>query len=288
MVRQTMRSVVWYYIKNVAIKTVKDDALFLASGVAYSLLICIIPLLLVIFSIVGFTLNTSNDLWSNVVIYLQSVIPVFSDNIISNTRTLIRDRALLGIIGIVATAFTATRLFAVLRTVLDTVFEVEHVRGLVHGKLFDFTILFTIGTAMAIINIGVTFLPTLEVFQYLVKLGGLSGSFLVNSKLFHILFPLPLTMIMFFFTYKFFPSKKPRTDTCIIATVIAGLFWETSKNFYRIFLENSTDFTQVYGTLGAVMAVLIWFYLASLIYIIAAQIGFIHERRPTSIKQETD
>lgn len=283
MVRQSMKALIWYYIKNIAIKTVKDDALFLASGVAFSILICIIPLILVVFSIVGFTLNTSNELWSNVVVYLQSVIPVFSESIISSTRTLIRDRALIGIIGLVMTAFTATRLFAVLRTVLDTVFEVEHVRGLVHGKLFDFTILFTIGTAMAIINIGVTFLPTLEVFHYLVNLSGASGSFMLNSKFFHILFPLPLTMIMFFITYKFFPSKKPRTDTCVIATVIAGLFWELSKNFYRIFLENSSDFSQVYGTLGALMAVLIWFYLASLIYIIAAQIGFIHEKRPANI-----
>ena len=105
----------WYYIKHLYLKFNKDDGFFLASGVAFSLLICIIPLILIVFSFVGFSLSSSAELWEKLVLYLKSLIPVSSESIISNTQALIRDRKLIGLIGLIAAAFTATRLFAAIR-----------------------------------------------------------------------------------------------------------------------------------------------------------------------------
>ncbi|MBN2288769.1 MAG: YihY/virulence factor BrkB family protein [Candidatus Glassbacteria bacterium] len=270
---------VWYYIKNLYLKFIKDDVLFLASGIAFSLLICLIPLMLIVFSIVGFSISSSSELWDRLVPYLESIIPISSESIINNTYPVIRDHKLIGAIGLIGVAFTATRLFATVRVVLDCVFEVRHTRGIIHGKLFDFSILLILGMLMVLANLGITFMPDLSAFD--IDLSGNTYSIypLIESRIFALVVPFVLTVALILFSYKFFPSKRTRTDTCLIATAIAGMFWEITKYLYKYYLSLYPTFNRIYGTLAALVAILIWFYLASIVYVMAAEIAFIHEKR---------
>jgi len=269
----------WYYIKNLYFKLIKDDVLFLASGIAFSLLICMIPLLLIVMSIVGFSFSISSELWDKIVLFLENVMPVSSESIINQTNALLRDHAVIGIIGLLGVAFTATRLIATVRVVLDCVFEVGHVRGIIQGKLFDFAILMVFGLVMVMANLGITFMPNLRIFD--IELSGTTYSLitLIESRLFNLIVPFTLTIALFFFSYKFFPSKRTRTDTCLIASVIAGVFWEITKYLYRFYLMQFPAFNRIYGTLAALVALLFWFYVASIVYVMAAEIAFIHEKR---------
>jgi len=270
---------IWYYIKNLYSKFIEDDILFLASGIAFSLLICFIPMLLIGFSIVGFSLSTSGELWDKIVLYLEEVIPVSSESIINNTYPLIRDHKVIGIIGLLGVAFTATRLFATVRVVLDCVFEVRHTRGIIHGKIFDFTILLLLGMVMVLANLGITFMPNLRIFD--IDLSGNTYSLytLIESRSFALAVPFATTIALLFFSYKFFPSKRTRTDTCLIACAIAGVFWEITKHLYKYYLTLYPAFNRIYGTLAALVALVVWFYLASIVYVMAAEIAFIHEKR---------
>lgn len=275
----------WYYIKNLYLKFIKDDILFLASGIAFNLMICSIPLILIIFSLGGFALSNSATLWNKTVLYVQSLIPVSSERIINNTQAIIRDRKLIGIIGLVGIAFTATRLFASLRTVLDNVFEVTHVRGIIHGKVFDFTMLLLLGMIVVLANMAFTFLPNMLRESVLFKNSVFFLRTILESHSVAIVATFLLTANFIFFSYKFFPSKKINTSTCFIATSIATIFFEISKHIYRHFLSLYPDFNRIYGTLAAIVAMIFWFYLFSLVYIAAAEFAFIHEKRSSSMKQ---
>ena len=270
---------IWYYIKNLYYKFIEDDILFLASGIAFSLLICFIPMLLIGFSIVGFSLSTSGELWDKIVLYLEEVIPVSSESIINNTYPLIRDHKVIGIIGLLGVAFTATRLFATVRVVLDCVFEVRHTRGIIHGKIFDFAILLLLGMVLVLANLGITFMPNLRIFD--IDLSGNTYSLytLIESRSFALAVPFATTIALLLFSYKFFPSKHTRTDTCLIASAIAGVFWEITKHLYKYYLTLDPAFNRIYGTLAVLVALVVWFYLASIVYVMAAELAFIHEKR---------
>ncbi|MEA1997241.1 MAG: YihY/virulence factor BrkB family protein [Gemmatimonadota bacterium] len=269
----------WYYTKNLYLKFLQDDALFLASGLAFSLMICTIPLILIIFAIAGFALSGSVALWDNTVLYLQQIIPVSSERILGHTQSFIRGRKLIGIIGLVGLAFTATRLFAAVRTVLDCVFEVTHVRGIIHGKIFDFAMLLLLGMAIVFTNMALSLLPILfrKILFFQESLASLNLIF--ESHLFLIVSTFLLTASLLFISYKLFPTKKTRTDSCLIATSIAAVILELIKHIYSYYLSNYPEFNRIYGTLAAIIAMVIWFYLVSLVYIVAAEIAFLHEKR---------
>lgn len=273
----------WYYIKNLYFKMIKDNALFLASGVAFNLLISVIPLMLIIFSIGGFAMHTSAELWDKTVQFIQGLIPVSSERIINNTRALIRDRAWLGILGILGVAFTATRLFATLRTVLDVVFEADRSRGVLHGQVFDFAMLFLLGLVLVLSNLLITFVPDIAHLNQLFR-GRLPAveSFL-GSTPFEVFGTFCLTLILLFFTYRLFPSCKVSTGTSWTASLIAAVVIELTKHAYRWYISLYPDINRVYGTLGAILALLFWFYISSLVYVMAAETAMIRKRRRESM-----
>ena len=276
----------WDFIHSLWYKMHRDDILFLASGIAFNLLICLIPLILIIFAMAGYSFSSSTELWDNAVLYLQSLIPVSSESIISNTQRLINDRQLIGMLGLGGIAFTATRLFASLRTVLDKVFEARHTRGIIHGKLFDFMILVLIATLLVVANFTFVFLPTLLRENMLFSNPLFSIALLLKSKTAAIIFTFLLNAAFIFLSYRFFPSRSVRTDTCVIATSIAVTVFEISKYLYGYFILMYGEFNRIYGTLAAIVALIVWFYISSLVYVLAAEIGFIHEQgRMRSLKR---
>ncbi len=269
----------WYYIKNLWFKLIKDDTLFLASGIAFNVVITTIPLILILFSIAGFAFSSSAELWDKTVVYIQSLIPVSSESIITNTQRLIQDRTWIGIIGLGIFAFTATRLFASLRTVLDIVFEAKHTRGIIHGKVFDFMLLLLLGIMMIVANLTIIFLPRLFRESILFNNKVFSLLQVLESHLIGIILTFLLTVALLFISYKFFPSKSMRNQTCLIATSIAAVVIEITKQLYILFLHMYPDFNRIYGTLGAFVVMIFWFYISSLVYVVAAEIAFIHEKR---------
>ena len=269
----------WYYIKNLWFKFIKDDALFLASGIAFNVAITTIPLILIIFSIAGFAFSSSAELWDNTVLYIQSLIPVSSESIINNTQRWIKDRTWIGIIGLVGIAFTATRLFASLRTVLDAFFEARHTRGIIHGKLFDFMMLLLLGIMMIVANMFIIFLPRFFRENALFNNSVFSMLQVFQSQFVGIVLTFLLTVALLFISYKFFPSKSMDNGTCLIATLITAVVIEFTKHLYLYFLRMYPDFNRIYGTLGAIVAMIFWFYISSLVYVVAAEIAFIHEKR---------
>ena len=52
----------------------------------------------------------------------------------------------------------------------------------------------------------------------------------------------------------------------MIATSIAAVFIEITKHLYRYYLTLYPGFNRIYGTLAAIVAMIIWFYLSSLVY----------------------
>ncbi|MCE5270092.1 YihY/virulence factor BrkB family protein [bacterium] len=269
----------WYYTKNLYFKMVKDNALFLASGVAFNLLVSAIPLMLIIFSIGGFVFHTSSELWDKTVLYIQGLIPVSSERIINNTQALIRDRAWLGILGVVGVAFTATRLFATLRTVLDVVFEADRTRGVLHGKAFDFAMLFLLGLVLILSNLLLTFIPGLARMNQVFSGNLPTVEAFLGSGPVTVFGTFCLTLVLLFFTYRLFPSRKVSTGTSWTASLIASSVIELTKHAYRYYIGLYPGINRVYGTLGAILALIFWFYLTALVYVMAAEVALIRHRR---------
>lgn len=96
----------------------------------------------------------------------------------------------------------------------------------------------------------------------------------VSSALWQILFAAGsylITVALFVFIYRFMPRAEVSLRDTLPGAFLAGLLWELAKYIFASSLQYF-HYDQIYGSVGAVVAVLTWSYVSSLILLFGAQL----------------
>lgn len=86
-----------------------------------------------------------------------------------------------------------------------------------------------------------------------------------------------ITVILFVVIYRFMPKAEVTLRDTLPGAVLGGLLWEIAKYLFAWSL-NYFHYDQIYGSVGAVVAVLSWSYVSSLILLFGAQLTAVFHR----------
>ncbi len=86
-----------------------------------------------------------------------------------------------------------------------------------------------------------------------------------------------ITVILFVVVYRFMPKAEVSLRDTLPGAIIGGLLWEVAKYVFAWTL-NYFHYDQIYGSVGAVVAVLTWSYVSSLILLFGAQLTAVFHR----------
>jgi membrane protein len=97
-----------------------------------------------------------------------------------------------------------------------------------------------------------------------------------------------ITIALFALVYRLVPNGRVTLRDTLPGAVIAGLLWETAKYIFAWTLQYF-HYDQIYGSVGAVVAVLTWSYVSSLILMFGAQLSVIlhQEHHVAELSAET-
>jgi membrane protein len=106
----------------------------------------------------------------------------------------------------------------------------------------------------------------------------------VGSALLQLIFfgvSIMVTITLFVIVYRFMPKAEVSLFDTLPGAVIGGLLWEASKYIFASSL-NYFHYDEIYGPVGAVVAVLTWSYVSSLILLFGAQLTAVFHREHPS------
>jgi membrane protein len=86
-----------------------------------------------------------------------------------------------------------------------------------------------------------------------------------------------VTVTLFVIVYRFMPRAEVSLSDTLPGAIIGGLLWEAAKYVFAWTL-NYFHYDQIYGSVGAVVAVLTWSYVSSLILLFGAQLTAVFHR----------
>jgi membrane protein len=86
-----------------------------------------------------------------------------------------------------------------------------------------------------------------------------------------------ITVILFVIVYRFMPKAEVTLRDTLPGAIIGGLLWEAAKYVFAGALSYF-HYDQIYGSVGAVVAVLTWSYVSSLILLFGAQLTAVFHR----------
>jgi membrane protein len=251
----------------------RDDALGIAAQLAYYLILALFPFILVLVSLLG-TFG-SEELASEVLGYFQQVMPEqayeiikdFTDNIISGKA----EAPGLFTFGILFTIWAASGAFAALINALNRAYDVQETRPF--WKVRGIAILMTLGLSVLIL-IGVLLLVLgPQIGEAIANVFGLERTFLVVWEVAR--WPVALFFMMFTVAllYYFAPDVDQPFRWITPGGLIGVVLWVLASVGFNFYVSNFGSYNKTYGSIGAVIVLLLYLYISSLTILFGATLN---------------
>lgn len=247
---------------------------FLAAGLSFYFLICLIPLLFLAVSVIGFVLSREAAA-AAVVEQVTRNFPVYRGEITRALLRMVATRTLSGVLGTLILIVFSTQLFSAIRLILGRVFGSRGAVGYLHGLLLDTMLVFAIGPLFVASIIATDLFGWLKTF--LATQGQMPGAWL---RYLSVVFGVLLSTAMFYLIYRFFPGRRTRRDAAAAGALLAGGLWEVAKQLFRVYIRGFGVYDQIYGPLGVLVAFVMFVYYTMIVFVLgAAYVAALETRR---------
>ncbi|MEN1970217.1 YihY/virulence factor BrkB family protein [Lentibacillus sp. N15] len=259
------------FFKQLFRRITDDDVFGLSAQLAYFLLLSLFPFLLFLVTLIGY-LPLDEDMITE---FIQTYAPAdITEMITSNMSQLVNNQngGLLSI-GIIGTLWSASNGIKAIMKAFNRAHEVEEDRSFIFGRLIAIVL-----TIAMVLVIAVAFL--LPVFgemigKYAFTLFGYSDGFIQFWSLMRWILSSVIIFIVLVILYKLAPNTRIYFKHAIWGAIFATIGWQLVSLAFSYYVNTLGNYSATYGSLGAVIVLMIWFYISGIIIIIGGVINAI-------------
>ncbi|MEO7520517.1 MAG: YihY/virulence factor BrkB family protein [Gemmatimonas sp.] len=258
--------------------------LFLAGGLAFNVLLALVPFVLLLISGLSLLLNREPGEAANTVARLvEGFLPLNAPaiTILQGIVTdVLKTRGAVSVYAALGFAWFSTRLFASLRSVLALIFDGTD-RGIVSGKVFDLgaTIVATFAVVTYVIISTYLDLATTRGVELLVRIGlresdmgavsYLLGRAIANSVVFG----------LFYAFYRVLPRRRPSMRVAAVGAFTAAVLFEIARHLFAVLVARFDPSSLYTGTIAAIVATVFWTYYGGLLFMIGGETAQAYDLR---------
>src|SRR3990170_7422451 len=132
-------------------------------------------------------------------------------------------------------------------------------------------VVFLIWCAVFLISIGLPVAAEILSRFKIVALGIDISYYLAKSITFKYFLPIIIMIIAVAFIFKIMAGKNIKARHAILGSVIFSVLWETAKHLFALYLAHFGSFNKMYGSLGAIMIMLLWIFYSAVILLFSAE-----------------
>lgn len=264
-------------MKRSAKSFIDDNLVSRAAELGFYFLFALFPMLLSASSILGLAAKNASTFYVGLLDYLSIVIPHGAFQMVIDTFNQTANRASSGKItfGLAAALWSASVGFAAIQDTANIVYKVRETRPYWKSKLQ------AIGVTILLIIVITFTLGTLLAADFLDKRVGLfvHNHYVLSSErlVIHLvswIVVLGLLMLLFALIYYYAPDLKNKRWHWLTPGASVGILgWLLASLGFRVYIHYFDSYSATYGSLGAVIVLLTWFYVTGLMLLAGAEIN---------------
>lgn len=256
-----------------------------AAALAYRALFSIFPFLLFLMALLGFLNLPAFFDWlrEQAALVLPPVAMQQVDPVIDQLQ---QSQGGLMSVGIVLALWTASIGVRALMNAMNKVYEVRESRAT--WKLFLLSVLYTIGLAiMMLLAAGFMTLGP-QVMSWVASQIGLEQ--LLVTVWVWIRWPLAIFLLMLAVALIYYATPDVQQDFRFITpgSVLAVVAWLGASVGFGIYVQNFANYNATYGSIGAIIVLLLYFYISAAVLLLGAQLNASIEHASVEGKDEGD
>lgn len=274
---------IWDLLFDFSCRMGEHKVFLLAAGIAFNIMLCILPLILIALFLAKFFIPSDVDLYVLIIDVLRSLTITVgdTDKIIGGIVKVVQDAAttspIVGIVGFAILVWVSSAVISSLNTCISMIFNIEQphyfktkLKDLGMTILLDVLILLY-GFVVPIFSIGIGYLTPIfpDFFA-----GFISQTIITISQA-------GIAAALFFFIYWFVPSRKTRGTTrkrehhwvATLATIMSVVAITLAKILFTWYITYLANYSRFYGTLAIVAILVVWLYYSCFIILFSAEVA---------------
>lgn len=265
----------------------EDNIFGRAAELAYYFLLALFPMLIFLTAMVGFM----PGLRENIMGTLASIVPGDAMQLVRDTLEDVTRNSNTGLLsfGILGTLWAASSGVAAVIGTLNTAYDVEESRSWIKQRLTALGL--TIGLALLIVGGVALIMFGDRLAEWANGALGLGPVFETIWQVVHYLLGLALLFIGIEVIYYFGPNVEQDWAWITPGAVIAVVGIILGSLAFSFYLRFAPDYSATYGSLGAVIILMLWLYLLGLVLLMGGEINseIAHAAdKPLEKKEEPD
>ena len=270
-IEKIKRNLVYRSVREFVLRFFTDGVGRAGAELAYFFLFSFFPLMIFASLLIGtFDINVNS-----VEELLKGVIPADVLTIALDYIAYVTNLQMDGLmyVGLFTALWSASRAVSSLSVAVNRAYRIEDGRNVLLQFLIN--IGFSAAMLASIVITIVILVLGRGVLQYVAQIVNI-GSVEINT--WHILRFVPITLLFFcilLFLYSVVPNKRIAIRQVIPGAIAAAASWLIASIGFSFYVENMARYSLLYGSIGAVIVLMIWLYLTGIILIMGAELNHV-------------
>jgi YihY family inner membrane protein len=249
----------------------QEDSLTISASIAYHAILSLFPLMLLLMGIGGAFIGRY-ELSGQLTIVLGRYLPMKPDFILRNLASISHSFGRVTLVSILLLLWSSSGVFLPLEKALNRAWDVEQRRNWLRSHLVALEMALVLGililasTALASLNLYVHHWVQVKIFHHT----NLPLNLFYNTAF--LLMTFGLTLAMFLTLFQRLPNHPLRVSEVLPGAVLTALFWEAARSLFTLLLPHF-NYSHVYGSIGAMVALMTWAYISSAVLLFGAQVS---------------
>jgi membrane protein len=250
-----------------------------AAILSFYFLLALFPLLLFLTALLGYFANPGTELRRNLLTYLSAIVPISAFDLINTTVDEISQKRSGGKLwfGLLTSLWFASSGMGAIIAGLNVAYDVKETRAWWRRTLL--AILLTIALAVLIITALALMFYGSRIAEAIANHYGFGAAFTTVWKVLRWVFVVVFVFLAFELIYYFAPDLKIKQLRWLAPGAMTGLvLWLLVSFLFGSYLNFYNNYSMVYGSLGAVIILMLWFYLTGVTILIGGEVNAIIEQ----------
>jgi membrane protein len=252
----------------------EDDMGTYASALAYQVLFSLFPFIIFLVALLGF-LNIP-EFFDYLRGQANEVLPAqVATQVNQIVDEIEQPRGGLLSFGILVALWTASAGVRATMNALNVAYGVSESRPM--WQRIPLSLLYTVGLAALLIVAAALLIFGPQVMSWLGEQLGFPNVFVTLWNLLRLPVAVATLMLVVALVYYAFPNTEQRFVFITPGSVFAVLVWLLASWGFSLYVQNFADFSATYGSLGAVVVLLFYFYISASVLLFGAEINEVIE-----------
>lgn len=276
-------STFFYYINQLIFRFKDDEITGTGAQITYYLILSFFPFLLFVINMLSFTSLSEDVLFANFSTFLPRETGDLLKKIV--LQTIQAKSTLLLITGMVAALWSSSKGIAAVIRGINKAYGIKENRSFIKRRAIS--IVSAVAFSLLIIIALFTLVFGEVIAKFLFDLVGAQSIFPFIWSALRYAAPILIMFISLSLLYKFLPNRKLKFKDIRLGAVFATVAWIVASLLFSFYVNNFARYNKIYGSIGGIMALLIWLFFSTLIILVGGELNaiYIHKKSGRPIKK---